>query len=190
MGTTRREVLVQIAMTPLAAAQSHPAHKASPVAKAGPYKRRFFGEPEFKTLQVLSDLIIPPDEKSGGGVAAGTAEFIDVMASDDKKLQAEFTGGLAWLDREMQGRHGKAFRECTATQQKEMLDALAWREKAGPELGPGVRFFALMRGWTVDAFYSSKMGVDDLRYVGNTAVAEFGGCPEEVTRKLLEKSPA
>ena len=64
------------------------------------------------------------------------------------------------------------------------------REKARPELGPGVRFFALMRGWTVDAFYSSKVGVDDLGYVGNAAVAEFGGCGEEVTRKLLEKSPA
>ena len=189
MATTRREMLVQIAMTPLAAAQSHPEHKSAAAKAGGAHKRRVFTEHELQTLRVLSDLILPPDERSGGGIAAGTAEFIDVMASEDKKLQAAFTGGLAWLDRAMQGRHGKAFRECTAAQQREMLDRIAWRSKAAPELGPGVQFFALVRAWTVDAFYSSREGVKDLGYAGNTAVAEFNGCPEGVTKELLKRSP-
>jgi hypothetical protein len=193
MPTTRREVLVQIAMTPLAAAQqaSHPAHRpAAARPAAGPYKRRVFTDHEFETLKILSDLILPPDEKSGGGAAAGTAEFMDVIASDDKPLAAEFTGGLGWLDRQMQAQHGKTFRECGAAEQKALLDKLAWRERATPDLGPGVRFFALLRQWTVDAFYSSREGVKDLGYMGNTAVAEFNGCPEAVVQELLKRSPS
>jgi hypothetical protein len=190
MPTTRREVLVQIAMTPLAAQQpGHPAHTSTAKPAAGPYRRRVFNEQEFQTLGLLADLILPPDDKSGGGKAAGTAEFLDVMASGDPRLAAEFTGGLAWLDRTMQARHGKTFRECTADQQKQILDQIAWRARATAELAPGVRFFALMRAWTVDAFYSSPEGVKDLGYVGNTAVAEFQGCGEAVAQELLKRSP-
>ena len=189
MATTRREVLYQIAMAPLvAAAQQHPAHQAA-IKAAAPHKRRYFNDHEFETLRVLSDWIIPPDDRSPGGIAAGTAEFIDVMAAADDKLKAAFTGGLAWLDVQMRSRYGKSFRECTKAQQQEMLDRIAYRDRAPAELAPGVTFFALMRAWTVDAFYSSKAGVDDLGYVGNTAVAEFNGCPDEVVQKLLEKSP-
>ena len=188
MSSTRREVLYQIALAPLAA-QQHPAHKSAPPS-AKPTARKAFNEHEFKTLQNLSNWIIPPDERSKGGIEAGAAEFIDVMAAADEKLRAAFTGGVAWLDHEMRARHGKTFLECTPAQQKEMLDLIAWRDKAPKELVPGVAFFALMRGWTVDAFYSSKIGVDDLGYVGNTALAEFNGCPQEVVQKLLSKSPA
>jgi hypothetical protein len=191
MATTRREVLVQIALTPLAAAQqpTHPAHGSPSKAAAGPYRRRVFNEHEFQTLGLLADLILPPDEKSGGGKAAGTAEFIDVMAAGDAKLAAEFTGGLAWLDRAMQAQHGKTFRECTAEHQIQILDQIAWRARATAGLAPGVRFFALMRQWTVDAFYSSREGVKDLGYVGNTAVAEFSGCGETVVQEALKRSP-
>ncbi len=189
MSSTRREVLYQIALAPLAAqAQQHPAHPA-PAAAAGPHKRRFFTEQEFATLRALSQRIIPPDERSKGGIEAGTAEFIDVMAAADPKLQAAFTGGLAWLDQRMRALHGRRFLECSVEQQKEMLDQVAWRDRAPAELAPGVAFFALMRTWTVDAFFSSRAGIEDLGYRGNTAVVEFNGCPEEVVRKLLENSP-
>lgn len=190
MATTRRELLVQIAASVTAggaAAQQHPAHPPAAIPKPG--ARKVLNDHEFKTIQALSQWIIPPDEKSKGGIEAGTAEFIDVMSAAEPKLAAVFTGGVAWLDHEMQKRHGKAFLDCTQAQQKAMLDQIAWREKAPAELKPGAAFFALMRSWTVDAFYSSKAGIDDLGYIGNTALAEFNGCPEEVVKQLLEKSP-
>jgi gluconate 2-dehydrogenase gamma chain len=194
MATTRREALYQIALSVtagaaspgLAAAQHN--HKP-PAPSASADSRKVFNEHEFKTLQSLSNWIIPPDERSKGGIEAGTAEFIEVIAAADPKLQTAFTGGLAWLDHQMESRHGKRFLECSREQQKEMLDQIAYREKAPPDLKPGAAFFAMMRAWTVDAFYSSKIGIEDLGYVGNTAVAEFNGCPEEVVKKLLEKSP-
>jgi len=189
MATTRREILVQIAAAPLAAAQQHAGHDAATAKSPAPRKPRVFTEHEFQTLGTLADLILPPDERSGGGKAAGTAGLIDVMAEAEPELHARFTGGLAWLDHQMRARHGKAFRDCTAEQQREMLDRIAWRAKAAPELQPGARFFELMRQWTVDAFYSSPEGVTDLGYVGNTAAAEFRGCPEDVVKTLLERSP-
>lgn len=194
MATTRRELLYQIAASVTAgagatsaAAQQHPPHTPAPPLR--PSGRKVFNEHEFKTLQALSNWIIPPDEKSKGGIEAGTAEFIDVMAAAEPKLGAAFTGGVAWLDHEMRTRHGKTFLECTQVQQKAMLDQIAYREKAAADLKPGAVFFALMRSWTVDAFYSSKAGIDDLGYIGNAALAEFNGCPEEVVKQLLEKSP-
>ena len=195
MSSTRREALYQIAasvtagaVAPQLDAQQHPAHKPGPDVSR-PSARKVFNEHEFKTLQNLSNWIIPPDERSRGGIEAGTAEFIDVIAASDPKLEAAFTGGVAWLDHQMRSRHGKTFVECAPAQQKEMLDLIAYREKTPAELKPGAAFFAMMRAWTVDAFYSSKPGIDDLGYVGNTALAEFNGCPEEVVKRLLEKSP-
>lgn len=202
MPTTRREMLYQIALgaagaaAPAAAQQAqqgqqvpadHAAHAAA--APARPSGRKVFTQHEIRTLQVLSDWIIPPDEKSKGGIEAGTAEFIDVIAATDRNLQFAFTGGIAWLDRHMQAQHGKPFIDCTKLQQQETLDRLAYSAKAPADLAPGVQFFALMRAWTVDAFYSSKAGIDDLGFVGNTALAQFNGCPEEVVKQLLAKSP-
>ena len=189
MSSTRREVLLQIAVTPLAAAQQHPAHQG-PAQKTAvrPHQRRYFTEHELQTLRVLSDWILPPDERSGGGVAAGTAEFVDVMAAADAALGAAFTGGIAWLDAQMRRRHGRTFRECGPEEQRALLDRIAWRGKAEPELAAGVSFFALLRAWTVDAFYSSRAGVQDLGYLGNTAVAEFPGCPEAVVKQMLDRA--
>ncbi|MBI3667744.1 MAG: gluconate 2-dehydrogenase subunit 3 family protein [Acidobacteria bacterium] len=198
MSTTRREALYQIALTvttgaarPQLAGKEHAAHHAAagPAKPAADFKRRYFNEHEFKTLQALSQWIIPRDEHSGGGIEAGTAEFIDFMAATDEKLQAAFSGGLAWLDHHMKALHGKSFLDGTREQQKEMLDRIASRSQATPETAPGVEFFAWMRAWTVDAFYSSKAGIEDLGYIGNTSLAEFNGCPDEVVKKLLEKSP-
>ena len=33
-------------------------------------------------------------------------------------------------------------------------------------------------------FWTSKMGMEDLQFMGNTFVAEWTGCPEEALRKL------
>jgi hypothetical protein len=201
MPSTRREMLYQIAVgaagaaAPAAAqsnqsqagASDHAAHSGA--AQARPSGRKVLTQHEFRTIQALSDWIIPPDERSKGGIEAGTAEFVDVIAATDQDLQFAFTGGIAWVDQHMKSTHGKDFVDCTRPQQKEMLDRIAYSGKASPDLAPGVQFFALVRAWTVDAFYSSKAGIDDLGFIGNAALTEFNGCPEEVVKQLLSKSP-
>lgn len=174
---------------PVSALAAHSASAQASAAAAGSSERKTFNEQQFQTLRKLADWIIPPDEKSQGGDAGGTAELIDLMASVNRNLARSFHAGLGWLDSEMRRRGGKTFLESSADEQKQMLDLLAYRKNDSPELGPGIRFFALMRRWTADAFYSSKEGVADLGFEGNTALSEYNGCGEDVVQQLLGRSP-
>ena len=49
--------------------------------------------------------------------------------------------------------------------------------KKDAALSQGVAFFAFLRNLTCDGFYTSKIGIADLQYIGNTALREFPGCP-------------
>jgi hypothetical protein len=48
----------------------------------------------------------------------------------------------------------------------------------------GQTFFRNFRDLTASGFWTSKMGITDLGFVGNTGVAEWTGCPPEQLEKL------
>ena len=60
----------------------------------------------------------------------------------------------------------------------------AWPHKARPEHAHGVAFFNSFRDLTASGFFTSKMGLEDLQYMGNRYVPEWTGCPPEVLKKL------
>jgi hypothetical protein len=133
----------------------------------------------------LADLIIPKDERSGSATEAGAPEFIDYILSEYPDNQIAVRGGLAWLDNEMRDRTGgKAFIAATPTQQTALLDDLAYPAKAKPEHSNGVEFFSRFRDMTASAFFSSKTGVADLQYLGNTFITQWDGCPPAALAKL------
>jgi len=72
----------------------------------------------------------------------------------------------------------------TGAQQTAILDDIAFPAKARPDLSHGVEFFNRFRDMTASAFFSSKMGVADLQYMGNTFVTEWNGCPPAALAKL------
>jgi len=149
------------------------------------YERQFLTEHEYDTVRVLVDWIIPADERSGSATDAGVPAFIDFILTDEKladrkEQQTAFRGGLAWVDYECIERFDRPFVECSEQQQQEMLDAIAWPEAAEPSMQPGVTFFNSLRDLTASGFFSSKMGMEDLKYRGNRYVAEWTGCPDEV----------
>ena len=45
-------------------------------------------------------------------------------------------------------------------------------------------FFNSFRDLTASGFWTTKMGIADLRYQGNRFVSEWTGCPDEALRKL------
>ena len=65
------------------------------------------------------------------------------------------------------------------SRQTEVLDLIAYRKNASadPALSQGIAFFAFLRKMTCDGFYTSKIGIADLQYIGNTALPDFPGCP-------------
>ncbi len=149
---------------------------ASPLGKYAP---KYFSSHQYQTLTALCDAIIPKDEHSGGAVEAGAPEFIDLVTSENAEFQLTLGGGFFWLDSFCTDRYEKNYLDCSAAQQKEVLDAIAYRKNAEkePVLSQGVAFFAFLRKLACDGFYTSKIGIADLQYVGNTSLREFPGCP-------------
>ena len=148
-------------------------------------KRKILDEHEWKTVCILSDLIIPADDRTGSATQAGVPEFIDEWLELRRgDLLAEIRGGLTWLDVECNRLFNRAFADCSETQQKQILDRIAYPAKAAPRDANAVAFFSHLRDLVVSGFFSSKMGVKDLPYLGNTMVADWEGCPPEVLAKL------
>ncbi len=188
---SRRDILRTLAVTAAggtvlqvipveAAAYVHQVvRKEKAAAPAGKYTPKYFSAPQYAALIALCDAIIPKDEKSGGAVEAGAPEFIDLLTSENEKYQLRLGGGLFWLDGFCSDRYGKVFLECAPEQKKEVLDLIAFRKNAKQDsaLSQGVAFFAFLRRLTCDGYYTSKIGVADLGYVGNTSLHEFPGCP-------------
>jgi len=161
-----------------AAALAHQmVHEAKAASPAGKYTPKFFPPHQYATMVFLCDTILPKDEKSGGAVAGGAPEFIDLLTSENEDYQLAFGGGLMWLDNFCSDRYGATFLD--SKQQKEALDLIAYRKNADsdPSLTQGITFFARLRQIACDGFYTSKIGIEDLQYIGNTAVASFPGCP-------------
>ena len=149
------------------------------------YTRKVLDEREWKTVCILSDLIIPADERTGSATQAGVPEFLDAWLELRRgDLLAEIRGGLTWLDLECNRLFNRDFADCSETQQKQILDRIAYPAKAAPRDANVVAFFSHLRDLVVSGFFSSKMGVKDLPYLGNTMVADWAGCPPEVLAKL------
>lgn len=192
---SRREALGVIGMIPAVALfewKPAAAERAAVAAKRAlteaaqgkPYVPKNFTAHEWRTVRMLVDYIIPRDARSGSATDAGVPEFMDFILGEYTDRQIPMKGGLAWLDNESQHRNKVTFVAATDAQRRAILDDIAFPKKAPPALSHGVAFFNSFRDLTAGGFFSSKMGVADLQYIGNTAVPEWKGCPKEATDKL------
>jgi gluconate 2-dehydrogenase gamma chain len=196
METDRRTMLRLLAAAPAAAgfawteAEAQEAHTHAQAAQATaqktgtPYKPKFFNAHEWATVAMLADMIIPKDDRSGSATEAAVPEFMDFMMVDQPGRQTAIRGGLAWLDRECANRYDKMFVACTGAERAQVLDDIAWPSQAAPAMSHGVAFFNTFRDLTASGFWTSKMGIKDLQYMGNVFVAEWKGCPDEALKKL------
>jgi hypothetical protein len=144
----------------------------------------FFTPDEWRVVRILVDLIIPADERSGSATDAGVPEYMDFIALDRPNMQPSFRNGLKWLDDESKRRFGEGFADLDGTQRTAILDDIAWPARAPAGMEEGVRAFNFFRDQTASGFWSSRMGVEDLRYMGNTYVAQWNGCPPEALDRL------
>jgi len=191
--TTRRELLIAFGatgvVTPLLAQHVHQAVTEVKSLDPGPnYNPKYLNPHEYATLRKLSDFIIPPDEHAKGALDAGAAEFIDFLCRANEKMAETYTGGLAWIDGEMQRRFGTTFLAATREQQTKLLDEIAYKKNQTAANAPGVVFFAWCRGMVVDAYYTSPVGIADIGFMGNQVLSSFS-VPEEAVRYAISRSP-
>ena len=190
---SRRELMARLAagaaLVGTAEAQhAHDAVAQEKSAQNGAYRPKALTAHEYATLQKLSDYIIPADEHSPGALAAGAADFIDFLCNASDEMRDIFTGGLLWLDDAMGRQHeGQSFLEVAPAAQTAMLDRIAYRRNASPELNPGIQFFAFCRRMVADAYYTTPIGYKDVGYMGNTAMSSFT-VPQEAVDYALKRS--
>ncbi|MVM34514.1 gluconate 2-dehydrogenase subunit 3 family protein [Spirosoma sp. HMF4905] len=143
---------------------------------------KFFTPHELQTVTVLSDIIIPADERSGSASQAGVPAFIEFMMKDQPRNQTPMRGGIKWLDNTCVKRYGKPFVLCTKAQQIDMVEQIAYPSKATPDMTQGASFFSMMRNMTASGFYTSQIGIKDLGYVGNVP-NQWNGVPDDVLKQ-------
>jgi hypothetical protein len=170
-----------------ATARAEAAVGAAQAAVAQQAAPKFFTAHEWKTVRVLVDYIIPRDERSGSATDAKVPEYIDYLLAEkdaNPATQVAMQGGLAWLDTECRKRFQKVFIDASDDQRRQVLDDVAYPEKARAEMRYGVSFFNRMRDMTASGFFSSAMGFKDLQYVGNVFNPNYDGCPQPALDKL------
>jgi hypothetical protein len=154
----------------------------APVQIATPYTPQFFTAPQYRTVELLTDLILPathdaapqPGSKEAGAKEAGVAEFIDFMVSTDAAIQPQFLQGLAALDQASEP--AQSFLSLSPPQQNALLERLAYKAKHRENEKAAQQFFVLMRRYTVMGFYTSRIGLESLDYPGLKFYGSSPGC--------------
>jgi gluconate 2-dehydrogenase gamma chain len=116
------------------------------------HAEKYFDEHEMATITVLADIIIPKDDRSGSASDAKVPEFIEFIVKDMPRHKLPMRGGLRWVDMYCLKHYNNAFIKCTAAQQTQLLDQIAYPYKAKAEMQQGVAFFNLMRDLTASGF--------------------------------------
>jgi gluconate 2-dehydrogenase subunit 3-like protein len=136
----------------------------------------FFTAAQHHTVDVLSELIIPSDERTPGASAAKVADFIDLLLSGAlDEDQAVWRRGLAKLDETTMDRWTHPFVDCTPDQQVTLLTEISGHEdKPRTALE---KLFGEVKERTIQGYYTSEIGIhQELGYKGNQFLDEFVGC--------------
>jgi hypothetical protein len=137
---------------------------AAQAAQGEAWTPTVFDSHQNETVIALTELIIPTTD-TPGAKAAKVNEYIDLMLHDVAEDKGHgFLMGLGWLDGYAIRKHNAPFVKCSEAQQVEMLQSLDGA--AEPDLKPGAEFFREIKRYTVDGYYTSKIGIDELNKGG------------------------
>ena len=143
----------------------------------------FLNEHELSTIAVLCDIILPSSDTYGSATDAKVHDFIEFIVKDLPDHQTPLRGGLMWLDNFAKKSYAKDFKDCMNEEQLAICDQIAYPKEVAPDLQQGAKFFTRMRNLTLTGYYTTKMGLDDLGYKGNTPNV-WDGVPQDVLDEL------
>ncbi|MFB3920641.1 MAG: gluconate 2-dehydrogenase subunit 3 family protein [Terriglobia bacterium] len=128
----------------------------------------FNAEPVCEAVRRLS-----PEHRAVADHYHGPEAMRRLETSDPQKVWRE---GLEWLAAESQRRFGMLFLTLTQDEQLDLLRTISDGRADMASEDAGARLFELLKSQTLDGFYTSRAGVDELDYQGNTYHAECPGC--------------
>jgi hypothetical protein len=174
----RRDLLklgASVAAVPAAGiAQQHDHVAGPPMAKpAEQWKPEFLDDHQNQTVIALVDLIIPATDTPGAKAALVNRHIDHILSAAPQDEKTRFREGLWWVDGYAIRKHNKPFVGCTPAEQTAILETL----DAGtePGVGPGQRFFQMLKGITAEIYYATEIGFNELNK-GGRVPATFA-CP-------------
>ncbi len=139
-------------------------------AKAA-WKPLLFDTHQNETVTTLAELIIPRTDTPGAREAK-VNEYIDLILHDGPvERRNRFIAGLNWLDGLAIRQHQAPFVRLSGAQQTAILKSLDRTQQA--DLRPGAEFFRQIKQLTVQGYYTSRAGVDELNK-GGRVPSSFG----------------
>lgn len=142
----------------------------------------FFSEEEMKKLNTLVDIIMPADSESPSATELKVPDFIEFMMKDQPGMQTPMRGGLMWLDFEADELFGKKFNDLSKDEVIQIVDLVAWPDKATEAYSGGVRWFNMLRNLTCSGYFSTEAGWKYMGYMGNQPNV-WDGVPQNVLDK-------
>ena len=144
------------------------------------FAQKFFTNDELLTLDKLCNIILPPNE-FGSIRDAEVVQLIEFMAKDIPSYQEPLRNGLVWIDKECKTRFTKIFIDCELSQQKEILDEIAYYNpnENMDDQSESVQWFNLVRNLTMTGYFTSEVGIKELGYKGNFPNV-WDGVPQDV----------
>ena len=142
---------------------------------------------QLQTLEQLSALILPADERSPSAADLGCHDFIDEWVSAPYPRQQRdrevMLDGLKWLDEQAKLQFNAAsFVAISTPQQGEILDTIC--TPAAAVDAQAAQFFSLLRSLICGAFFTTAAGMQDLQYIGNAPQSSWSLPPKEVLAHL------
>jgi hypothetical protein len=128
------------------------------------------------------------DQGKPGALQAAVPAWIDALLNVNDTLKGKYAAGLTWLDSAMTMRGARDFASATPAQQTALLDLIAFKKNSSPDLDAGIEFFTLARRMTVDGFYTSEMGIEDIIPQGRPPQPQFV-VPQESIDYVISRSP-
>ena len=103
------------------------------------------------------------------------------MAKDIPSYKEPLREGLIWIDSESKKRFNNVFVDCEISQQKEILDEIAYYDpnKNIDDYPQPVQWFNLVRNLTMTGYFTSEVGIKELGYKGNSPNI-WDGVPQDV----------
>jgi hypothetical protein len=146
-------------------------HAGPAVQVPSPSQPTFFQPAEFRTIEALTECIIPRTD-TPGAKDAGVALLIDKAIVANPAITHQYRAGIADLNALSISSYGAEFIAINEQQQVMILTTLSLETNSA--LG---KFFAIVKDMTIDAYYKTEAGLKtQLGWHGNTYLASFPGC--------------
>ena len=156
MTIERRELFPILATAVVTALNAQHAHHKPALVSTSAYKRQAFNDEQNTILDLLADIIIPADPKSGGAHDALVANYFDLVAHHVPAVKKAFEDGLNDFNSLALVSFGHPLAHLDRKQLTELLAVAAQQEGAAST--PQEKFFELLKFHTVEGYRLSHIG--------------------------------